>query len=425
MRSSIEALLGMCIGDQGNFEACLALGVHAACFEEDRHRMVFAAMVEADKRGGKLDLATLATLIPSAVSHLVDLQTSAPVSQNVEAYAREALALYRSREVRRELLGLANALLSRKPFESPDAIERQLADAFGRLLATASQVRGPKRIDQALTELLPEIERQMIERTEGKPSGIPTGFAVLDMVTGGGFGKGSINVAAARTGRGKTTLALNFVHTAAASGAACAYFTVEMPTAELLRKLLSLVGAIKGTRLRIGDMGAHDMDRLMEAQRYLYPKPIWFDDSTGASFEVFAAACRRLKRQGPLDLVVIDYVQQFTVEGNYRSAYERTTAVSHRLKQLALELGIAIIALAQLNREAEKSDGMPDIWHIKDSGAIEQDADLILLIHNHPDTVKLFVGKNRHGKDRFDFPVEADLAFNAFRDLNINLEAHR
>ncbi len=295
-----------------------------------------------------------------------------------------------------------------------------------RLTLSANvETKGPKKIDAALHDLLPVIEQRVIDRRDGKVPGISTGFAVLDLVTGGGFFPGTVNVAAARTGRGKSTLAVNFLHTAAMAGYAAAYFTVEMPTSEILQKLLSLSAGINGTAIRIGELSEGELDKLMEAQRRLYPKQIWFDDSTGASFEALEAACRKLKRQGPLDLVVIDYIQQFTLEGRWKSTHEHLTALSHRLKQLALKEGIAVVALAQLNREAEKSETQPDVWHIKDSGAIEQDADLVLLIHGLDKGTQLFVGKNRNGKDRFAFPVEANLAFNAFKNLNLNLESYR
>lgn len=416
--------LGMCMRPK-NFERALALGIHPSSFALPEHQMIFAAMLESDKAGKGTDVASLATRVPHLAAQLVEIRKSAPPTQNFEPYAEEVKALDRARTIHADLTALVRVVAGRKAFDPSTVLDREIEKTLERFVSTSSPSEtGPKRIDQALTEFIPALERRIEERKAGKPPGISTGFQILDAVTGGGFAPGTINVFAARTGKGKTTLAVNFLHTAATAGYRCAYFTVEMLTGEILQKLMSLAGGINGTKLRIGDMTAADFDRFWDAQRRLYDKPIWFDDSTGASFEAMERAVHRLKRQGGLDLIVVDYIQQFHLEGRWKSTYERLTAVSHALKQMANRERVAVVALAQLNREAEKGEVQPDAIHIKDSGAIEQDSDLVVLIHDDP-KVQLFVAKNRHGRDRFGFPVGANLAFNAFTDLNLNVEAFR
>lgn len=414
-----SSLLGMVLGSRKDLDTALAAGVHAGVFEDSEHREVFAAIAEAEKAGDGRYLA-VAKRRPDLSLTLARLHAEAPLVQNVEAYIDEVLARARATEVGRELTALSKRLGQRQIFASGAFIDSELEACFNRLLASAQPDRGPVPIAAALAELVPAIEAQMERQKSGEAPGIPTGFAALDALTGGGFGPGTINVVAARTGRGKTTLAVNFLATAAKAGYACCYFTVEMPTPEILRKLISLTSRVSGTRLRIADLGPEHFDRINDATSELGQRQIWFDDTTGASFEALESGVKRLKRRHGLDLIVVDYIQQFHVERQHRSTYERLTEVSHRLKQLANSQKIAIIALAQLNRQAETGEAEPDVWHIKDSGAIEQDADLVVIIRDGPP--RLYVGKNRHGKFQKSFPVEANLEINQFVDANLNLE---
>ena len=422
---SEETVLGACLRDQGLLARAISAGISPASFDEPENREVFIALLKAERAGAGHDLANLVALHPEKAGKLYELWARAPVSLNIEPFIRGLKGSEWQRHAAEALSQLQRLVARRKPLEPIDDLKVHIASVLDKLTASQDSSRGPKKAIEILEELLPEIEKQILDRGAGKPAGITTGFEVLDLVTGGGFGPGSINVAAARTGQGKTTLALNFLHAASLAGYGCAYFTVEMPNKQIMLKLLSRIGKIHGTKLMIGDLTDLEIERLMVATREISPRPIWVDDSTEASFEAFEFACRKLKRQGKLDLVVVDYVQQFTLPGRWQSPTERVAAVSHRLKQLALKLEIAVVALAQLNREAEKGDCQPDVWHIKDSGAIEQDADLIVLIHHDGTACQLFVGKNRHGRDRFGFPVEANLAFNEFRELNLNVEAFK
>ncbi len=420
-----RTVLGMCMEEPGNLEKALARGITPSSFFDGLHQKIFSEMCFRQQRGDGYGCIELACTFPLEAPELVKIRETGATTQNAETYIDELVTMQRADLICDEIRALERAVTDRRMFEPVSVLDEAIERAFQRISPTKTAKSGPKRISDALDQLMPEIEQRILDRREGKPSGIPTGFTVLDMATGGGFAPGTINVVAARTGRGKTTLAVNFLTTAALAGYGAAYFTVEMPTPDILQKVLSLQCAINGTRLRIGDLEEKDIDKLVAAHRQLAPYPIWFDDSTGASFEKLESACRKLKRQGQLDLIVVDYIQQFTLQGNARTAHEKMTAVSHRLKQLALELKVAVVALAQLNREAEKSEAQPDVWHIKDSGAIEQDADLVLLIHNLDRGTALFVGKNRNGKDRFTFPVDANLAFNAFKNVNLNLEAYK
>jgi replicative DNA helicase len=321
----------------------------------------------------------------------------------------------------RALSNASAALVGRKPFAPIDGAKAELLDALNfALMHPTSTATGPKRIADVLTEEITKIER---DRETGRADGIPTGIRVVDLITSGGLKRGSVNVFAARTGVGKTTLALNMAKNIAASGFPVCYFTVEMPAGQLARKLLSCVGEVRGSRVMSGKLEPIECDRLLDAATKLHKAPLWIDDTFMARFENFETACRRLKRQQGLEVVVIDYIQQLGMEGRFFSKQQLVTEVSHRVKQLALELELVVISLAQFNRDAEKLEGEPSIWHVKDSGAIEQDADLGVCLYRDVDgTFWLKFDKNRWGPDRNKFPIGADLAFNVFRDLDVKVQ---
>lgn len=421
------ALLGLCLRSPENVSRTLTAGVTLAHFSEARHVEVFAAMTELERRELAPDLVGVGSKLPQHAAYLVDLCEGAPMAQSVEALAKEVRRGAWQREAVKRLGELSEQIGRRQAFESTSELRARVLTVLDRLAAEAGGgEKGPRAISAVIDAYQPELERRVKERKDGKPPGITTGIKALDLVTGGGLGQGWITTVAARTGKGKTTLAINLLHAAASAGYGCAYFTVEMLSQEILVKLLSHAAQVNGTKLRIGDLAEADFDRLYAAQRELYERPIWFDDSTEANFEAVEHACMKLRRQGRLDLIVVDYIQQFRVAGRFGNTNERITAVSHRLKQLANKLKLSVISVAQLNREAEKGESAPDVFHIKDAGAIEQDSDLILLIHSDgPEDTRLFIGKNRHGKERIAFPIGSDLARSTFKNLNINLEAFK
>lgn len=288
--------------------------------------------------------------------------------------------------------------------------------------SSPKQPRGPVRLDKVFEEELGQLETDVDNFRAGVIPGISTGFSVLDTITAGGLRRTGISLIAARTGVGKTALALNIMRNAAEKGFTCGYWTVEMTAGQLARRLWAMSSGIKGTKLMVGNLSDEEIDRLFGAAQ-LFPRDlIYIDDSFATKFEVFEAAVRELKAKGKLDLVVVDYIQQLTLSGRHGSRREMLQEISHRLKQLAIELDIAVVALAQFNREAEKSEEEPALWQVKDSGALEQDADLgVCLFRDSEGTFYLKIDKNRWGPDKQRFVVDADLSISRFKNANINL----
>ena len=417
------ALLGMCLADPKAFERSLARGVTVEMFPDPEHREIFQAMLEAERSGRRVSVRSLAVGLPHLVVKLTALRESAHVTIEPDYFVAEILARVWAQDAAFKLHELKQLVLARKAFSDVSGIKATLSQSLDQLLrGVDGSSAGPRHVTEILDVELLKMEQEILAQDNGKLAGIPTGITVLDRLTSGGLKRGSVNVFAARTGMGKTTLALNLAHHAACEGFAVCYFTVEMPAGQLTRKLLSLVSAIKGRKLTAGDLTDEERDRLCFAASALHKRPIWIDDSFKARFEAFELSCRKLKRQGHLDVLVVDYVQQLTLEGRYQTKTALVTEVSYRLKQLALELDVAVISLAQFNRNAEAQGGEPSIWQVKDSGAIEQDADLgVCLYRDANDKYMLKVDKNRWGRDRVKFPIDADLSVNAFRNLNLNL----
>tara|TARA_R110000868_G_scaffold9394_5_gene46932 strand:- start:3428 stop:4705 length:1278 start_codon:yes stop_codon:yes gene_type:complete len=420
MTNAQLALLGICLRDPKTFDLALARGVTVDCFDAQEHAEIFQTMLGLEKEGKPVDLVSIAGAKPSLLETVKAIRVWAPVAQSAEPFIDELLNNRWRRQAMAALVEANRVLAASKPHEPVERDREAITEALSKILTTTSALAsGPKKISTVLETELPRIEH---DHESGLSRGIPTGIEVVDRITSGGLKRGSVNVFAARTGVGKTTLALNIAHNVASKGYGVCYFTVEMPAGQLARKLLSMVGKISGSRVMSGELSSDEFDKLWAAQKELYISPLWIDDTFQASFEAFEMSCRRLKRTSKLDMVVIDYIQQLSLAGRYFSKQQLITDVSHKVKQLALELDIAVLSLAQFNRDAEKDGGEPSIWQIKDSGAIEQDADLgVCLFKDDRDGFWLKFDKNRWGKDRKKFPIDADLSTNTFSNAKMFL----
>lgn len=225
----------------------------------------------------------------------------------------------------------------------------------------------------------------------------------------------------ARTGRGKTTLGINFAATAARAGVGVCYFTVEMPALDIMTKFVSMEAALIGSKLNTGAVQDSEIDRLRNAEQAVSKYRLWIDDNWRGSINSFKAACRKLVRLHDIKLVVLDYMGLVKIDGkDYASKTNLIAEVTNEVKVLALELNIAIIALSQLNREAEKDEGTPGTHHIASSDSVGCDSDAVLLIfRDDQDQTWIKISKNRWGPE-VKFPVDANLAINRFKDLPLN-----
>jgi replicative DNA helicase len=198
----------------------------------------------------------------------------------------------------------------------------------------------------------------------------------------GGLQPGELIIIAARPSMGKTTFALNLTERAAGQGAAIAFFSLEMSNQQVIQNMLCCRSQIDGSAMRKGRITDQQYKRLQEEAAKLYETPIYVDDTPGISITQLRAKCRRLKQKHKIGMVVVDYLQLMTGGGRFESRQQEISAISRGLKSIARELSVPVIALSQLNRDVEnRDDHRPRMSDLRESGAIEQDADVIILLH--------------------------------------------
>jgi len=264
---------------------------------------------------------------------------------------------------------------------------------------------GFKSLKQILPEAVDRID--LLHQSGGDITGIPTGFNEFDKLTAG-LQPGDLVIIAGRPSMGKTTLAINIAENAAIGARIpTAVFSMEMPSQQLAFRMISSLGRVDQTHLRTGKFPDEDWSRINTAVQLMSDAPIYIDDSPGLSPTEIRARARRLKRESNLGLIVLDYLQLMQVHGNTENRATEISEISRSLKSLAKELSVPIIALSQLNRSVEqRQDKRPVMSDLRESGAIEQDADLIVFIYREevykPDTPRkgiadISIAKQRNG----------------------------
>lgn len=374
------------------------------------HQRLFEAMVDLGAPGRVIDLVTLKAELsrtgdlervggPAYVASLVD---GVPRSTNVGHYAR----IVREKASLRELIIVGQRLVTRA-YEAHDDATEILDDAERAILGLADRTvtAGFEPMRTIAYRSLEILERAY--NTKQMVSGVPSGLADLDALTRG-FQPGSLVVIGARPGMGKTSLASNIAQHAASAGRVVAQFSLEMSNDELFVRQLAAVARIDSHRLQSGYIGESEWGRLSRAIATLAELSLYSDETPAIAVFAIRSRLRRLKAERGLDLVVIDYLQLLTGHGKRETRALEIAGMTASLKSLARELKVPILLLAQLNRDSVKGDvgRRPRLSDLKDSGSIEQDADVVLLLHRHEDEaaagdssmpVELILAKHRNG----------------------------
>ncbi len=378
------------------------------------HQLIFRAIRELAERNRPFDAVTLGEWFESqgaseqvaGGAYLIELVSTTPSAANIRAYAE----IVRDKAVMRQLIDVGTEIVNdgfqpegRDSSEILSKAEQQVfaiaeAGARGRTDFTA--------INKAMAEAF-DVLQTRFANGDGI-TGLPTGYEAFDQMTSG-LQPTDLLILAARPAMGKTTLALNIAEYAALkSKKAVAVFSMEMSASQLALRLISSNGRINATRLRTGQLEDEDWSRVTAAIRMLKESKIFIDDTPGLSPDVLRAKSRRLKREHDLGLIVIDYLQLMQVPGNSENRATEISEISRSLKGLAKELNVPVIALSQLNRSLEsRTDKRPVMADLRESGAIEQDADMIIFIYrdeyynkeNSPDKglAEVIIGKHRSG----------------------------
>lgn len=401
-----QAVLGAVLIDQTAWAQISGI-VRGADFHRADHRLIFEAMAELARRGEPQDVVTVANHLERAkrledaggLAYLSQIARETPTAANATSYARVVhdAAILRS-------LARLGVELERAPFDSRGcSADEIVAGATRQLLELQSSTRSGRGLvstEQLASDLLDDLDRR-----REKPTGLALGLSDFDELTAGLEG-GDLVVIGARPGMGKTSLLVTVAaHVSLAS--AVAVFSAEMPAQQLMRRCVALLGGVSQTRLRRPDkLTDDDWAAIAPAASEIARRRLWIDATPLPQLTHIRAEVFALKARAGLDLVLIDYLQ--LVQGTGHNRYEQLREVAYGLKALAKDLSVPVIALAQLNREVESRPGdkRPHLADLRDSGAIEEAADVIGLLYAEGyydptftmgDVLECRVGKARNG----------------------------
>lgn len=400
-------------------------------FYRQAHGRIYQAMLDLYSRAEPVDLVTVTALLKERGQleevggpvFLASLSEQVGTAANALYYAR----LVHEKAVLRRLLeqcqSIAQACLG--PVEDVDEF---LDEVEGKIFQVAeSKVRPGFQPLAVLVEKEVETLEKIWHREAGRITGVPSGFTDLDNLTAG-FQKGDLIIIAARPSMGKTALALNIAFNAAyLSQVPVAFFSLEMSKEQLVRRLLSCAGEIDASHLRRAFLTGQEWQNLQEAASYLIECPIYIDDTPAATVLDIRGKSRRLKAEGKLGLVIVDYLQLMRGRSDAPSREQEISDISRSLKALAKELDVPVIALSQLSRKVEdRKPKIPELADLRESGAIEQDADVILFIYRdevytgeeskEKGIARILLKKQRNGPTG-DFELYFDKHFTRFRNF--------
>lgn len=420
--NSIEAeqsLLGGLMQDNEAWDKVADIVVAGDFYRKD-HRLIFAAIASLAEDGNPCDVVTVSEHLGNrdqlddagGLEYLATLTNETPGAANARAYAQ----ILRERSTLRSLIHAGNEI-SGSAFSTDGRSATELVDEAERLVFEIAESGARGRVGfQSLKQILPAaVDRiDLLHQTGGDITGIPTGFNEFDKLTAG-LQPGDLVIVAGRPSMGKTTFAVNIAENAAIGARVpTAIYSMEMPSEQLAFRMISSLGRVDQSHLRTGKFPDEDWSRINTAVQLMSDAPIFIDDSPGLSPTEIRARARRLKRESGLGLIVIDYLQLMQVHGNTENRATEISEISRNLKALAKELRVPIIALSQLNRSVEqRQDKRPVMSDLRESGAIEQDADLIVFIYREevykPDTPRkgiadISIAKQRNGPIG-DFPL--------------------
>ena len=420
--NSVEAeqsLLGGLMLDNESWDKIADLVVAEDFYRKD-HRLIFRAIATLAEDGHPCDVVTVSEHLGNrneleqagGLEYLATLANETPGAANARAYA----TILRERSTLRSLINAGN-VISGSAFATEGRSATELVDEAERLVFEIAEKGSRGRVGfQSLKQILPAaVDRiDLLHQSGGDITGIPSGFTEFDKLTAG-LQPGDLIIVAGRPSMGKTTFAVNIAENAAIGARVpTAIFSMEMPSEQLAFRMISSLGRVDQSHLRTGRFPDEDWSRINTAVQLMSDAPIFIDDTPGLSPTEIRARSRRLKREANLGLIVVDYLQLMQVHGNKENRATEISEISRNLKALAKELRLPIIALSQLNRSVEqRTDKRPVMSDLRESGAIEQDADLIVFIYREevykPDTPRrgiadISIAKQRNGPIG-DFPL--------------------
>lgn len=380
-------------------------------FYKEAHKIIYECMITLSNKGEPIDLITLTEELRrqghlddvGGISYITSLSTIVPTTSNVKYYAD----IVKEKSVLRKLIKASNDIIN-LGYDGSTKIEDVLDRAEKKIFDISQEKANDdfKSINLVLMDAYDMIEHLYSSKAE--MTGITTGFTDLNKKING-LQRTDLILVAARPAMGKTAFSLNLVQNAALKGdASVAVFSLEMSKEQLVQRMLSSQSNVELKKLKTGKLGENDWPRIIDAMAVLSNAKIHIDDTPGIKISELRSKCRKLKIEQGLDLILIDYLQLMEGEGNNESRQQEISKISRSLKIIAKELNCPVVALSQLSRAPEqRADHRPMLSDLRESGAIEQDADIVMFLYRdeyyHPDSDRKNIGeviisKNRHGE---------------------------
>lgn len=396
-------------------------------YRSEQHGPIYSAIQELFEKREPIDLVTVTEELKrkgfydkiGGSAYLTSLVNVVPTSAHIEHYAK----IIKEHAIRRALISQATHLIE-KAYDEAEEVENLLEEAEAGIFSLSQEqtLRDFLPIKDALTESFDRLDE--LQKSSGKLRGVPTGFRDLDNKLAG-MQDSNLVVLASRPGLGKTSLALNIAqHVAVSAGLPVGIFSLEMSQEELVDRLLVGQADIDAWKLKTGRLGESDFDKLSLAMGELAEAPIFIDDTPGISISEMRTKARRLQIEHGLKLLIVDYLQ--LIRGrNLENRVQEVSEISQQLKNLARELKIPLLAISQLNRSVEaRGTRKPQLADLRESGAIEQDADVVMFLYREDaekmEQVTLDIQKHRNG------PIgEIQLVFRADRTKFYGMEKTR
>ena len=407
---SEQSILGSIILDKDAI-ITVAETINPSDFYKEAHKIIYESMLRLNSNNEPIDLITLIEELRKeghldnvgGISYLTSLSTIVPTTSNVKYYAN----IVKEKSVMRQLIKASNEIIN-LGYDASTDVQEILDKAEKNIFDISQEKSGDdiQPINVVLQDTFDMIEKLCTEKSD--VTGITTGFADLNKKING-LQRTDLILLAARPAMGKTAFSLNLVQNAALKGdASVAVFSLEMSKEQLVQRMLSAQSNVELSKIKTGNLGESDWPRIIDGMAVLSEANIFIDDTPGIKISEIRSKCRRLKIEKGLDLILIDYLQLMEGEGKNENRQQEIAKISRSLKILAKELDCPVVALSQLSRSPElRKDHRPILSDLRESGSIEQDADIVMFLYRdeyyHDDSEKknigeVIVAKNRHGE---------------------------
>jgi replicative DNA helicase len=414
----------------------VSVAVYPESFFADKHRSIFDAIQKLFSKGDPIDLVSIVTALKEAnqlervggASYITELIETVPAAGNAMYYSTQV----QDKSVLRNLINAADDI-AEIGYSDPDTVDEAMDQAEKKIFQATQSPSAQKfrPIGSALAEAWERFEHLSANPEEKR--GVPSGFTAIDNLLSG-FQKADLIILAARPSMGKTAFALDLARNAALQhGASVGIFSLEMSDQQLVDRMLAAESGVDSWKLRTGRLSNdQEYESLQQAMDKLNNAPIHIIDEAALNIVKMRSAARRLKNEHGLDMLIVDYLQLMspTLTRGSDSMVQQITEISRSLKILAKELDIPVIALSQLSRAVEQRGGKPRLSDLRDSGSIEQDADVVMFIHREdkmnkdkeaerPNIAEIMVEKHRNGA-----VGHAELYFDGQHVRFLNLDTH-